>query len=124
MSKALSTEAILTRFSTTADNAIRFSGVTPELDSSQKIALMELHGRNVIILIQPKDSIPDEIILVKTDIEQRTPSERLRGVLWHLWKQTACGDSKSTEADFTPYYIGYMETLITSIKAKLEKQPF
>lgn len=114
MSKALSTEAILTRFSTTADNAIRFSGVTPELDSSQKVALMELHGKEVVLLIQPKGIVPDEIIMVKTDIEQRTPSERLRAVLFIRAKQVG------KEKEFDHQYRIWMSEIIEDQKAKLE----
>lgn len=114
MSAALSTEAILTRFSTTADNAIRFSGVTPELDNAQKVALMNLHGKNVMLVIQPLGEVPDEIIMVKTDIEQRTPSERLRGVLFIQAKQLGC------ENDFDRFYRTRMSEIIEAEKAKLE----
>jgi hypothetical protein len=115
MSKAISTEAIFTRFSSRADGSIGFGGVTPELVTEAKIALIDLHGRNVKLLIQPMDGVPDEIVLVKTDIEQRTPSERLRAVLFVQFKQTS-----GPPITFDQFYKIAMERIIEAEKAKLE----
>lgn len=114
MGKALSTEAIFTRFSSRVDGSMGFSGCTPELTTEEKVALMGLHGKNVRLLVQPMDSIPDEIIMVKTDIEQRTPSERLRGVLFIQARQLGC------ENDFDRFYRTRMSEIIEAEKAKLE----
>lgn len=114
MSKAISTEAIFTRFSSRVDGSMSFGGCTPELAVPEKVALMALHGLNVKLLIQPMDSVPDELVIVKTDVEQRTPSERLRAVLFIQAKQLGC------EKDFDRYYRTRMSEIVEAEKSKLE----
>lgn len=119
MSKAISTEAIFTRFSSRVDGSMSFGGCTPELTSDEKVALMALHGCNVKLLIQPMDGAPDEIVLVKSDIEHKTPSERLRATLFCLYRQLGFPGN-----DFDRWYKSEIETLINAVKAKLEKRTF
>lgn len=45
---------------------------------------------------------------------QKTPSQRLRAVLFVLWEQ------KGKDGDFESYYRSKMETIIESLKGKLE----
>lgn len=118
MSKAISTEAIFTRFSSRVDGSMGFSGCTPELADTQKVAFMSLHGKNVILVVQPMDGPPDEIVVVKTEIEQRTCSERLRAVLFIQAKQLGC------ENDFDRFYRTRMSEIIEAEKAKLEPSAF
>lgn len=49
---------------------------------------------------------------VKTD-GLRTPSERLRAVIYRLWEQT------DQQKNFESFYLDYMERLIGMIKKKL-----
>lgn len=117
--KAISTDAIFTRFSSRADFSMGFSGCTPEMDATERVALMELHGKNVRLLIQPMDSPPEELITVANDLQQKTPSQRLRSVLYKQFTQL-----ENKTSDFQGFYNAQMERILEAEKAKLEPSPF
>jgi hypothetical protein len=116
--KAITLSAIFTRFSSRVDGSIGFSGCTPELNSSEKVAMFDLQGKNVKVLLQPIDEPPDELVTVKSDLEQKTPSTRLRAVLFIQFRQ------QSEVKDFDGFYKAVMERIIEEQKAKLEPSTF
>src|SRR5213075_2148925 len=85
--KAIRTEAQLTSFRSRSDGSIGFSGVTPEMSSAEKVALFELHNVLVEILVYPKDSKDSEVVEIHKEMEGKRPCQRLRGVLFVLWKK-------------------------------------
>lgn len=89
------------------------------MTATERVALMELHGKNVRLLIQPMDVAPEEIVTVANDLQQKTPSQRLRSVLFKQFQQ---GDNKNT--DFLGFYNAAMERIIAAEKSKLEPSPF
>lgn len=111
--KAIVLEAQLTRFTTRADRSLSFSGVTPELETAEKVALMEMQGLNVRLLVEPMDFDVSAKVEVKNKLETKSPSQRLRDVLFVLWKQSG------EQGAFESFYRDGMHNFIESVKSKL-----
>lgn len=112
---------ILTGASTRNDGSLGLRFSTPELSPAEKTAIFELQNKNLKMLIQPMDGEISEIQEVKAGLDEKTPSQRLRGVLFLLWKQ----QTKETDLEvmsFEVYYRQYMERLIESAKNKLHQE--
>ncbi len=119
--KAILTQAIFTRFSSRSDGSVGFTGCTPELNTVEKVALMDLHGKNVKVLIQPTDETPEAMVEVKGDLGFKTPGQRLRAVIFILFKQgSESGRIKGVL--FEQFYGETMEKLISDIKTQLEPE--
>lgn len=98
-----------------ADHSVAFRVITPELRPSEAGALMAWHGRACRVTIHPHEGEPDEVISVKTEMDRKTPSQRMRGVLFLIWKAEGQPGSR-----FDPWYEDRMEQLIEKLKAKLD----
>lgn len=120
--KAIVTLAILTSFSSRADKSLGFRGVTPELSSAEKVALIDLQGVNLRLLIEPLDYSTDGKIEVKGVLATKTPSERLRGCLFIWWKQLASANTVWKDRSFDLFYVEEMERIIAEIKGQLEPE--
>lgn len=118
MKAILLENAQLTGFSSSADGGLRFRGVTPELSKTEAVALMELHNLNVRLLIEPIDYEPEAKVVVDKDLHNKTPSQRLRAVLFVMWKQSG------RDLDFSSWYIHEIDKIIEGIKNKLEPAGF
>lgn len=119
--KAIVLPCILSGFRSRKDKSLGFTGSTGELDTKEKVALMELEGCNVRMLIEPTDYAADGKVEVKSVLSDKTPSARLRGVLFVLWKQQVeKGFCKDTIFDF--WYVGQMERIINDVKATLDHE--
>ena len=73
---------------------------------------MELQNMNCEALINPLGN-PEDIIEVKTSLDNKSPSQRLRDVLFVWYRQ-----SKATEP-FDTWYQKKMEGIIEQVKLKL-----
>lgn len=114
--KAIRTEAQLTSFRSRADGSVGFSGVTPEMSSQEKCALFDLQNILVEMLVYPKDAKDADVIEVRKEMEGKTPAQRLRAVLFILWKQE--GEKQAFEA----FYSLKMESVIEWVKKKLDSK--
>lgn len=114
--KALVTPAIFTGFSSRADGSLGFRGVTPELNHAEKVALMELHQQNVKLLIQPIEDSPEAMVEVKNELGFKTPSQRLRAVLFIEFKQ------RKPDMTFDVFYGQEMNAIIEDRKTRLEPE--
>jgi len=112
--KSISTPAIVTSIRAKVDHSLSFSVSTPELDNTEKVAFMELQGMNTTMTIVPLDELNVPEIKVKGDIEQKTPSQRLRSCLFVLYEQG------SKNKDWDIFYSEQMEKFINLVKDKLE----
>ena len=116
--KAIVLDAVLSGFRSRKDRSMGFSVSTPELEIAHKVALMELEGINVRVLLEPKDYTVESKVVVDKEIHSKTPSERLRSVLYIKFKQ------QSEVKDFTEYYLKEMDRVIETEKSTLEPTPF
>ena len=99
--KALVTQAIFGSFTSKADGSLSARLSTPELSSAEKAAFMDIQNKNCRILIEPMYYESDGKVEIKRLLDTKTPSERLRAVLFVLHKQlTAKGKLSKTYDDF------------------------
>lgn len=104
---------ILTSASTRSDGSLGLRFATPELEPADKTAIFELQGVNLKMLLQPENGEVLELKEVKSEFDEKTPSQRLRSVLFILWKQEA------EAIDFEVYYRQKMSGIIEHLKIKL-----
>jgi len=110
--KAIRTEAQLTSFRSRADGGVGFSGVTPEMTSDEKVALFDLQNLLVEIVVFPKEAKDPEIIVVKSELDGKTPSQRLRGCIY------AHFDQLGNKGDFEAFYRKQMDAIISGYRQK------
>jgi hypothetical protein len=118
--KAIVTDAIMTGFSSRADRSLGFRGVTPELSSEEKAHFMDLQNMNVRLLIEPKDYSTDGKVEIKNPLGTKSPSLRLRSVLFVLHKQLSTKGKLTGTYD--EFYVQQMETIINSYKEQLDPE--
>ncbi len=112
--KAIVLSAILSSFRSRKDKSLGFSVSTPELSTTEKVALMELEQINVRLLIEPSDYAVEGKLEVQNELETKTPSERMRAVLFCLYKH-----EKPANVTFATFYTTKMEAFINHVKSKL-----
>ena len=107
-------EAELSGVSTRRDGSLGIRFTTKELGIEDKLSIMEYNGKYGWLLFSPS-AIDDADIPKEEKIEKgtKTDSQRLRAVLYILWKE------KSKEPDFQNYYRKQMNIIIETIKKQL-----
>lgn len=113
--KSIQTSAIIEGIRAKKDRSLGLSISTPELSIQEKALFMELQGINVSLLITPSDESKVEEYKVNKDLEEKTPSQRMRNVMYRLWER----DSKGK--DFEDFYREQMEKLIEFLKSKIDE---
>jgi len=113
--KTIKCNAIISGIRAKVDRSLGLSISTPELSNDEKVLFMEMQGINVDLTITPLDSEPSGLEKIDTDLETKTSSQRLRGVLFVYWKQL--GEKEK----FEDFYRTYMEKMIDFVKGKLEQ---
>lgn len=106
---------VLEGFTSKKDKSLSLRFSTPELADDEAVAVRALQGVISDMLVQPQDEEFPEIVEVKADLDQKTPSSRLRGSLWVLHQKSGSG------LDFQTYYLGQMEKIINQVKNKIEE---
>lgn len=99
-----------------ADGSVTFRVLTPELLPSQAGALMGWHGKACRVIITPHDEAPEETVSIETERNAKTPSQRLRSVLYVLWQE------RNLSEPFNDFYSKKIEGLIEAVKSKLPPQ--
>ena len=118
--QALTTPAILTGASTRLDGSLGLRFATPELNSGEKVAVLNLIGKNLKLLIQPEDQIAPGLVEVQSKFDGKKPSQRLRAILYCLWKQQT---QESDQAqDFETFYRAKIEGYIERVRLELTPQ--
>lgn len=115
MQKAINHQGQLTSIAARVDGSIGYRIITPELNSEQKSAIFDLQNKNVEVLITPQDVKEPEMVKVNTDLNQKTPSQRQRSILFLLWK----ADPK--DMTFEEFYNYRMEQIIEQLKERLDQ---
>ena len=94
---------------------VSFQEQTPE----KMAEVFRICGNYAYIAIKSENFAPSELEQMddlKADAIGKSPSQRLRGVLFLLWKQ----DNEGFQ-DFTSYYIWRMERVLDFYKSKLDE---
>ena len=114
-------EATIENISTRSDNTIKVVIGTQEMDAEQSAKLFQFRN-NIAKVLFSTDNITKEIIqsVSEAAIEAKpqpgkTPSQRLRAVLFRYYEQT-----NATNITFETYYQNEIEKIINHYKSKLE----
>lgn len=106
--------AVISRISSRADRSLSFSVQTPEMLPDQAAVMLSLHGVAVRVLIVPTEVAVTDQVTVKAEPGQKTPAQRLRGIIMAHWMQLPAEDKPDSEA----FYRSRMETICENYKAK------
>ena len=110
-------ESIATR----QDSSVKIVLSTYELNTQSAVKLFDLRKTECLMYLSSDNITQEELNaldgfkLSSDHNDGKTPSQRLRGVLYVYWKQ-----HKQTEIEFDIFYLRYMNNLIDKIKDKLE----
>ena len=100
------------------DGSVKVSFETPEL-SAEEIHFL-LGQRNTVgwLLYSPNQVQAEDIPLEDSDIKQKTPSQRIRSVLFILYQQST--EKGTFVGEFQTYYNESMERIIQQLKDKIQ----
>jgi len=105
------------KIETMVDRGLKVAVYTQELTTEDKALVLELQNKLGWFVFSEAELEPEDLIeLPKIKVQfrtEKTPSERLRAVLYVLW------DSQSIKTSFDEFYKRYMENLIDKIKEKI-----
>lgn len=114
---------ILTSYRPLKDRSFNLSIHTSELNAEQKVIIDSLYDKAIFLFMKEAEQeitdsevdILDELDEIDIDLERKTLSQRLRSVLFVLWKQKPEGFK-----EFKDFYSFKMVGIITKIKNLLE----
>ena len=123
-------EGGIDKVSTLADGSLRIYVGTPELAQETMVNLFRLIRKPGYVLISANHINQDQIDAVEkvtsnSEFNEKTPSQRMRGVLYKLWEKTQPknlnGDTGQMEyVDFDLFYKRQMNKIIDHFKTKLD----
>ena len=118
------------KVSTLADGSLRVYLGTPELTNETMVNLFSLIKKPGYVLISTNDINQEQIDAVEkattnAEFSEKTPSQRMRGVMYKLWEKTQPktlnGDTGEMEyIDFDLFYKRQMNKIIDHFKTKLD----
>ena len=111
--KAIKLSAVITSIRAKVDRSLGLTLATPEFTNDEKVEVMNLQNVPIELLIKPTDEIPKELLEINTEIEGKTPSQRMRAVIYILWKQLG------EPGQYETYYRDKMERIINQLKDKI-----
>ncbi len=109
--------ADLNSFGSRADGSMRLSFTTGIVTNDQLLIINALKNSTGFLLFKDGQITKDEVDIIDSadvDISTKTPSQRLRNVLFRNFEQNNKGCR-----DFKEYYIIHMERLIEQLKGRL-----
>lgn len=118
--KALVTQAIFTSFTSKADKSLTARLTTPELTPVERAQFMEIQNLNVRLLIEPIDYPTDGKAEIKNPLGTKSPSVRLRAILFVLFRQLQA--KGKMDKNFDEFYVQQYENLINQYKEQLDPE--
>lgn len=100
------------------DGSVKLSYETPELAPEDLNFLLGQRNTQGWLLYSPNELQEEDVPPEDSDLERKTPSQRLRSVLFILYKQAT--DKGTFVGEFQTYYNESMERIITQLKDKIE----
>ena len=122
-------EGGIDKVSTLADGSLRVYVGTPELSNETMVSVFSLIKKPGFVLISANAINQDQIDAVEkattnAEFSEKTPSQRMRGVLYRLWEKTQPktmnGDGEIEYVDFDLFYKRQMNKIIDHFKTKLD----
>jgi len=113
----LQIETIIKKVSTLVDGGLKIEVLTQELKPEDTTKLFQLKGKSGFAVFKPARITEEDIIKLPEEIREfksdKTPSQRLRAVIYLNWKQT------SQKETFDTYYRKQVNYFIEKYKEKL-----
>ncbi len=107
-------QAYFTRFGSRQDKSASLSFETQELGPEAFASFQQAQGEFGWLVFQSNPINDSDIPKEQAEDTQKTPSKRLRSVLFIKWTQ------EGATGDFEAYYRAQVEKIITHIKSKLD----
>ncbi len=114
MSERIQVPAIFTGFSSRADGGATMRFATNELTESDFGLLKRMHNSFGYVLFAPNEFKEEDLPVSEASDESKSPSQRLRAVLFILWRQ------KGGKGEFESYYRNMMQQFIDDVKKILD----
>ncbi len=112
--KTIQTTAVIGGIRSKADHSLGLSISTPEYSADESAEMLRLQGLNVLLTIKPLDEESTETITIDREAGSKSPSERMRGVIFRMWESR-----KEKWPDYESYYRHIMEGLIDQLKDRI-----
>lgn len=116
MSKAFSCPVIIGGVSTRSDGGLTVRMTTPELNPEEMAAVFELQNCELKMFLKQDGADLSKLTEVKGQFDTKTPSQRLRAVLFILWKET------DGTGSFEDFYRRRIDAIIDKIKEKFPER--
>jgi hypothetical protein len=120
----LAIPAAVEQITTRVDGSLKLSFGTPELSADTCGELFKYRRKEVLLVLSTKDLNAEQVQSISTArehistaIKEKTPSQRLRAVLYRVWEQEA------QTLEFNEYYTNTIEQIIEHYKTKINAQP-
>lgn len=110
--------AIIEKISTLKDGSVSLTIYTQELSPQKAAELFGLRGKLATVYLSPADITSKELQLVDSiepDLPGKSPSQRMRNVLYVIWKQEPEGFK-----EFPQYYESKMNAYIETLKQNIK----
>jgi hypothetical protein len=119
MSRPIQLQAILGRVATKSDNSLSLTFSTPEFSPVEMAALFSLTKTELTMLLTPNSTTLQAPIEVKGELSNKTQGQRIRSVIFCLWKQQDQA-GKMEGKTFDQFYQMLTNKFIEDIKSQLE----
>lgn len=110
---------IVTSIRTRVDGSLSVTVETNELSASNAGELFSTRGKAAMMYLSPKETISqkeiDQVNAIDAEIDGKTPSQRLRNVIYVLYTQRP-----EEYKDFDSFYKYKMNIIIEHLKSKLQ----
>lgn len=114
----LQAPATISKVLTMSDKTIRLNIDCQEMPPEEEAKIFELRGKlgwflfaDQLMKVEDVKDLPE----IKVEKGQKTPSERLRSVIFVFWEQNGA------KGDFDSFYRGQIEKIINRIKEELNQ---
>jgi len=114
--KAIQFPALLDGVSTKKDRSLKVVLSTQEMNESDMAELFKYRDTIGYVTFTTAPEAHVEVPEAPIETDTKSPSQRLRSVLYVLWEQKY----KTQYQDYDIFYIWYMNRIIDQIKEKLE----
>ena len=116
MSKEITLPVIIAGIQSKVDGSLKIVLETRELPAESAANLFAIRNQESWAVLSPNEMTKVNIPEEKADasLGTKTPSQRLRSVLYVFWKQ------KGSQGNFEDFYRVQLEKVIDNIKEKLE----
>ena len=112
--RTIKLSGVITSIRAKVDGSLGFSTNTPELSKEEKTEFFGLQNQNIEITLKPTDFVDAPKLEVNKDLERKTPSQRMRNVIYVLWQHSG------SVGYFDDFYRSEMERSIENYKRKLQ----